>query len=65
MKIDRKELRNILAAIKPGLGKKEFVNQTCHFMFFPDKIATFNERICIMHPFKKEKKPCRENNNSK
>jgi hypothetical protein len=51
MKIDRNDLREILEALRPGLNKKERVQQSCHFIFFKDKIATFNERLCIIHPF--------------
>lgn len=54
MQVDRKELRDILAALRPGLNRKEFVQQTCHFMFFKDKIAVYNDKICITHPFESE-----------
>lgn len=51
MKINRIELRNILAALKPGLAKREFVQQACHFMFSGTDITTFNDKVCISHPF--------------
>ena len=51
MKINRVELRNILAALKPGLAKREFVAQACHFIFSGKDVTTFNDKICISHPF--------------
>lgn len=51
MKVDRLELRNILAALKPGLAKREFVQQACHFIFSGTDITTFNDKVCISHPF--------------
>lgn len=55
MKINRKELRDILAALKPGLSKREFVAQSCHFIFLKNEIVTFNDKICLMAPFESEK----------
>jgi hypothetical protein len=52
MKVDRKELRDILATLKPGLGKKEFVQQACHFIFMEDMIVTYNGQMLITHPYK-------------
>jgi len=51
MKVDRKELRDILVALRPGLEKKELAQQTCHFIFMEDMIATYNGRILITHPY--------------
>jgi DNA polymerase III sliding clamp (beta) subunit (PCNA family) len=51
MKVNRLELRNILAALKPGLAKREFVAQLCHFLFLPHEIVTYNDKICISHPY--------------
>jgi len=51
MKTDRKELRDKLAALKPGLAKREFVAQATHFIFFDNLICTFNDKILITIPF--------------
>jgi len=51
MKTDRMELRNKLAALKPGLAKREFIAQATHFIFFDNLIATFNDKILITTPF--------------
>jgi DNA polymerase III sliding clamp (beta) subunit (PCNA family) len=54
MKVNRKELRDILVALRPGLAKKEFEPQVTHFLFFEGVIATYNDYICIMHPFESD-----------
>lgn len=51
MKVKREELLKILAAVKPGLAKKELVEQATHFIFAGKNIITYNDRICISHPF--------------
>lgn len=50
MKIDRKELLSALALVHPALDKKEGVEQSDSFAFFPDGIATYNDEISIFHP---------------
>lgn len=54
MNVNRKELVNILSALRPGLNKKELIQQSSHFIFFKDKIAVYNDKICITHPYKSE-----------
>lgn len=54
MKINRKELCNILSMLRPGLHKKENVQQSCHFIFLDNKIAVYNDKISITHPFECE-----------
>ena len=54
MKVDRIELRNKLAALRPGLAKREFVQQSCHFIFLKNEIVSFNDKIAIMVPFESE-----------
>lgn len=54
MKIEKEKLLKILAAAKPGLAKKEFIEQACHFIFTGNEIATFNDQICIIYPFKSD-----------
>ena len=51
MKINRQELLNILTLVKPALAKKDLTPQTTHFMFTGTEVATYNGKICIMHPF--------------
>jgi len=51
MKINRKELRDILAMLVPGLAKREFVQQLTHFMFLEKEIVTYNDKVAIIHPF--------------
>lgn len=51
--MNRKKLEEVLLLIKPGLAKKTTdINQTTHFIFNGDEAITFNDRICISHPFK-------------
>jgi DNA polymerase III sliding clamp (beta) subunit (PCNA family) len=54
MKINRAELRNILSELRPGLAKREFIPQACHFIFSGTDVSTFNDKICISHPFEFE-----------
>lgn len=41
----------VLLAVKPGLAKKEIVEQTTHFIFTGDRVVTYNDRVCVSHPF--------------
>lgn len=52
MEVDRNQLLTILQAAKPGLAKKEIMEQAVHFIFTGEDLVTFNDQICIMHPFK-------------
>jgi DNA polymerase III sliding clamp (beta) subunit (PCNA family) len=54
MRIDTRELRNILSLLRPALNKRELAQQTSHFIFFKDKIAVFDTKICITHPFESD-----------
>lgn len=51
MQIQKQELIDILTAIKPGLSNKAIIEETTHFIFTGKQIATYNDRICILHPF--------------
>jgi len=51
MQINRAELQRIIQAVKPGVEKKEVVEQMSHLLFSGSAIATYNDRVCIMHPF--------------
>lgn len=54
MKVNRKELRDILSILSPGLAKREFVPQSTHFIFFENEVATFNDKILLTHPYTSE-----------
>lgn len=51
MKVNREELEKILAGVKPGLAKKEIIEEQGHFLFTGKEIATYNEEFCIAHSF--------------
>lgn len=52
MKIQRDDFKSILNVVKPGLAKKEILEQTTHFVFTGEEVFTYNDKICISHPFK-------------
>lgn len=54
MKINREELQEILTKLRPGLAKRETVEQATHFIFTGEEIVTFNDQICIHYPFKSD-----------
>ena len=51
MKIEREELLKVLSAIRPGLAKKDIVEQATHFIFTGQEVLTYNDQICISYPF--------------
>lgn len=51
MQIERNKLLNALTAIKPGLSKKDIIEQATHFIFTGEDVLTYNDRICIIYPF--------------
>lgn len=51
MKVNRQKLVSILSAIKPGLAKKQIVEEAAHFIFTGEDVLTYNDNICIIHPF--------------
>jgi DNA polymerase III sliding clamp (beta) subunit (PCNA family) len=54
MKIDRKQLMDVLEKVKPGLAKNEVIEQSTHFIFDDNLIRTYNDEIAITHSFKSE-----------
>jgi len=52
MKINKNELLKVLSAVRPGIAKKDIVEQATHFIFTGNEVITYNDRICISHPFK-------------
>lgn len=50
--INKKDLLNVLDLLKPGLsGGKSIMEQTTHYLFMKDRIATYNEDVCLVVPF--------------
>lgn len=50
MKIQRKDLLEALAIVKPGLAGKEIIEQTTSFAFLNGQVITYNDEISIAHP---------------
>ena len=50
MKIKKAELADILQKIKPGLSKRDIIEQFTHFIFTGEAAITYNDEICISHP---------------
>ncbi len=49
--VNRLELINVLAKIKPGIADKEIIEQTDHFIFEKERIWTYNDQISISQKF--------------
>ena len=52
MKIHRLDLLTALQKIKPGIAKKDIVEQATHFIFTGSEIVTYNDNISIKYPLK-------------
>lgn len=52
MKIKRDDFLAVLAAVKPGLAKRDIIEQADHFIFTGNAVVTYNDYIHISHPFK-------------
>ena len=52
MEVNKEELLKILIAVKPALSKKEILLQMSHIIFTGEDVATFNDTLCIIHPYK-------------
>jgi DNA polymerase III sliding clamp (beta) subunit (PCNA family) len=50
MEIKTADLRKALSIVKPGLANKEYIEQTTSFAFMEDRVVTYNDELCIMHP---------------
>lgn len=50
MEINKEQLREALAIVKPGLANKEIIEQTTSFAFTKENVVTYNDEICISHP---------------
>jgi len=51
MRVKTEDLRRALLAVKPGLAKREIVEQTTYFIFTGERVVTYNDRVCISYPF--------------
>jgi len=50
--VNRRELVNILDKVKPGLAKKEFIQQSNTFAFMSGRVVTYNDSISVSYPIK-------------
>ena len=48
--MNKKEVVEILQAVKPALANKEVVEQTTSFIFANKRVFTFNDEVMISHP---------------
>lgn len=51
MKVEREGFLKILTAVRPGLARKQILEEATHFIFTRDDIMTYNDQVCIVHPF--------------
>ncbi len=52
VQINRQELINILDKVKPGLAKREIIQQSTTFAFIGGKVVTYNDSISVSYPIK-------------
>ena len=50
-KFDRQELIAVLDKLKPALATKAIVEQTTHYLFMKDRIATYNDEMCCAEKY--------------
>ena len=50
--ISKKELINALQVVRPGLAKKELIEQSASIAFVEGAIATYNDEIAVSYPIK-------------
>jgi DNA polymerase III sliding clamp (beta) subunit (PCNA family) len=49
MKVNREQMLNVLAKVKPGLAKKEVIEEMGNFFFTGDFVAAYNGQVCVIH----------------
>jgi DNA polymerase III sliding clamp (beta) subunit (PCNA family) len=54
MKIVKQDLLKVLSLVSPGIAKKDIVEQSGHYIFSGKDIATFNDQVCVIHPFESD-----------
>lgn len=52
MKLSLKKILKILPLLKPGLVSGAMFEQADHFVFTGKEIGTYNDHICVLHPFR-------------
>lgn len=50
MQVNREELIGALKIVKPGLAKRELIEQSTSFAFLGDRVVTYNDEVSISHP---------------
>jgi len=51
MEIKKDDFISVLNAVKPGLSRKEIIEQQGHFIFTGSSLVTYNDLLCIHYPF--------------
>lgn len=54
MIIQKKDLLKVMQLLKPGIAKKDIIETFVHYIFTGEDVVTFNDEICLSHPFKTE-----------
>lgn len=52
MEINKKEFQQALDVVRPGLARKERIEQSTSFVFLDKKVLTYNDDISICYPVK-------------
>lgn len=52
MRFSLKKILKILPLLKPGLVSGAMFEQADHFVFTGKEIGTYNDHICVLHPFR-------------
>jgi DNA polymerase III sliding clamp (beta) subunit (PCNA family) len=50
MKVNKKQFEEALSIVKPGLARKELIEQSTTFAFVDGRVVTYNDEISISHP---------------
>jgi len=49
---EKSNLVKVFQSVKPGLAKRDIIEQFTHFIFTGSEVMTYNDEICISHPLK-------------
>jgi len=52
METKRAKWLEVLSTVKPGLAKKEIIEEASHFVFSGTRVMTFNDDVAVSYPFK-------------
>ena len=50
MKVETQKLTEALEIVKPGLAKKDIIEQTTSFAFLKGRVITYNDEFSLSHP---------------